>query len=75
MAHPPLTITEMNERIAFVRDNLRELIGQAAAYSGAANGDLVSNGIAEQEAELDALVKARDELSRSRSDQRSTDIG
>ena len=59
-----MTIAEIDERIAVVRENLRELIEQAAAYSGAADDDLISNRIAEQEAKLGALVRARDALSR-----------
>jgi hypothetical protein len=40
--------------------NLRELIEQAAAYSGAADDDLASRRIAEQEALLARLVNERD---------------
>ncbi len=59
----PTTIAEIDERIAAARENLRELIEQAAAYSGAADEDLMSQRIADQEAELDRLTKLRDELS------------
>jgi hypothetical protein len=50
-----------------VRENIRELVEQAAEYSGAADEDLVSRRIAEQEAELDLLLKRRDKLSQSNS--------
>jgi hypothetical protein len=63
----PLDIAEIEDRIAVVRANLRELVEQAAAYSGAADEDLTSRRIAEQEAELDLLKKQHDELSRLKS--------
>jgi hypothetical protein len=59
------TIAEIDARIAVVRENLRELVEQAAAYSGAANEELMSRRIADQEAELERLKKQRDELSKS----------
>jgi hypothetical protein len=40
------------------------LIEQAAAYSGAADDDLVAQRIADQEARLERLTKRRDELSK-----------
>lgn len=58
-----LKIAEIDERVATVRENLRGLVEQAAAYSGAADEELVSRRIAEQEVELDRLTKQRDELS------------
>jgi len=59
-----LRIAELDERIAAVTDNLRELTEQAAAYSGAADDELASERIEEQEAELDRLRKERDALAR-----------
>ena len=58
-----LTKAELDERIAAVRENIRDLIEQAAAYSGAADEEVTSRRIAEQEAELELLTKRRDELS------------
>jgi len=58
------SIAEIDQQIAIVRDNLRDLIEQASARSGAADEELVSQRIAEQEAQLDLLRKQRDELSR-----------
>ena len=55
-------IAELDERIAEIRDNLRELVEQAAAYSGAADEELASQRIADQEALLDRLTKERDAL-------------
>jgi hypothetical protein len=60
-----LNIAEIDERIAALRENLRELIEQAAAYSGAADEELTSRRIADQEVELERLRKQRDELSKS----------
>ncbi|MBB4566014.1 hypothetical protein [Rhizobium leucaenae] len=62
-----LTIPEIDERIAGIRENLRELIEQAAAYSGAADEELASERIAEQEEELERLLKRREELSAQKS--------
>jgi len=67
MAEIPLSIAEIDERIRALRENLRELVEQAAAYSGAADEDLISRRIAEQEAELEVLTRQRDKLSRSKS--------
>ncbi|WP_046863518.1 hypothetical protein [Microvirga massiliensis] len=66
MADVPSTIPEIDERIAVLRENLRELVEQAAAFSGAADEDLTSSRIAEQEAELELLLKRRGELSSRR---------
>jgi hypothetical protein len=60
-------IADIDERIAIVKENLRELVEQSASYSGAADEDLVSRRIAEQEEELELLKKRRDELSQKRS--------
>jgi hypothetical protein len=56
------TLAELDERIAAARENLRELIEQAAAYSGAADEELMSERIANQEAQLKLLTEQRDEL-------------
>jgi hypothetical protein len=65
MADIPLNIAEIDKRIAAKRENIRELIEQAAAYSGAADEELSSRRIAEQEAELELLMQQRDKLSPS----------
>ena len=56
------TLTELNRRIAAIRENLRELIEQAAGYSGAADDERTAERIADQEAQLAALLKKRDAL-------------
>jgi len=59
---PTLPRDELNDRIAILRDNIRQLTEQAAAFSGAADEERASNRIAEQEDELDRLIAMRDEL-------------
>jgi hypothetical protein len=54
----------LDEEIATGREDIRERIEQAAVYSGAADDDLVTRRIADQEAKLELLTKRRDELSR-----------
>ena len=56
------TLTELNRRIAAIRETIRELIEQAAAYSGAADDERTAERIADQEAKLAALLKKRDAL-------------
>ena len=58
----PLTLAEIEERIAAIRENLTELTEQAAAYSGAAVEELNAQRIADQEARLDPLIRRRDEM-------------
>ena len=58
----PLTLAQIEERIAAIRENLTELTEQAAAYSGAAVEELNARRIADQEARLDPLIRRRDEL-------------
>jgi ribosome-binding protein aMBF1 (putative translation factor) len=65
MADTQSNIAELDSQIADVRENLRELVEQAAAYSGAADEDLASQRIAEQEALLDRLTKERDALTKA----------
>jgi bacterioferritin (cytochrome b1) len=56
-------LADLDQRIAAARENLRELIEQAAAYSGAADEELMSERIAKQEAQIKLLTMQRDELS------------
>jgi len=58
----PADLAELDQRIAVLRDNLRELVEQAAAYSGAADESRTADRIADQEARLTALLKERDAL-------------
>ena len=56
------TLSELETRIAAIRENIRELIERAAALSGAADEDRMANPIADQEAKLEALIRERDAL-------------
>ncbi|MBB3771801.1 hypothetical protein FHS55_002410 [Angulomicrobium tetraedrale] len=58
------TLIELDERIAILRANLSELTEQAAAYSGAADEDRAAERISEQQAQLDELLKQREQLAR-----------
>ena len=55
-----LSLSELNDRIAIIRDNIRQLIEQAAATSGAQNEERTSARIAQQQKELDKLVNEQD---------------
>jgi predicted RNA-binding protein len=64
MAANPEELAEIDRHIAIVRDNLRELVEQAAAYSGAADESRNADRIADQEAKLAELLKQREELTK-----------
>jgi uncharacterized small protein (DUF1192 family) len=55
-----LSMAELEDRIAIVRDNLRQLVEQAAGSSGAQDEERTAERIAQQTAELDKLVAERD---------------
>ena len=55
-------LAEIEKRIQVVEDNLRQLMEQAAAYSGAADEERNADRIADQQAKLDALLKEREAL-------------
>jgi uncharacterized small protein (DUF1192 family) len=55
-----LSLPQLNNRIAILRDNIRQLMEQAAGSSGAANEERTAERIAQQQDELEALVRERD---------------
>ncbi len=58
-----VTILEgLDQRIAVIRANIRELTEQAAAFSGAGDEARVAERIAEQEQALADLIKERQSL-------------
>jgi uncharacterized small protein (DUF1192 family) len=57
-----LSLPELERRIAIVRDNIRQLIEQAAANSGAGDESRNADRIAQQQEELERLIKQRDAL-------------
>jgi len=60
----PLSLEELDARIAIVRDNIRQLIEQAAANSGAGDEARNADRIAAQQDELDKLLKEREVLAK-----------
>ncbi len=56
--------SKINRRIAILRDDLRRLVEQGAAYSGAADEARISERIADMEARLADLLNQRDVLSK-----------
>jgi hypothetical protein len=57
-----LSLSELNDRIAILQDNLRQLAEQAAGASGAQDEERTSARIAQQQEQLDRLVQARDAI-------------
>jgi ribosomal protein L19E len=57
-----LSLAELEDRIAITRDNIRQLIEQAAAMSGAEDEVRSADRIAQQTEELEKLTKQRDAL-------------
>jgi hypothetical protein len=57
-----LSRADLDDRIAILRDNIRQLTEQAAALSGAADEERSADRIAQQQAELDDLIKQRDAM-------------
>ena len=57
-----LSLSELEDRIAIIRDNIRQLVEQAAAFSGAEDEARNADRIARQTEELERLVKQRDAL-------------
>jgi hypothetical protein len=57
-----LSLPELEDRIAILQDNIRQLIEQAAAASGGQNEERTSDRIDQQNEELEKLTKARDAL-------------
>jgi hypothetical protein len=57
-------LAEIERHIAVLRDNLRQLVEQAAGYSGAEDEERNADRIAAQQAQLDALLAQRDALTK-----------
>jgi hypothetical protein len=56
------SLAELNDRIAIIRDNIRQLVEQAAAAAGAQSEERASARIDEQNAALAKLIAERDVL-------------
>jgi hypothetical protein len=59
-----LSLPELDDRIAVLRDNIRQLVEQGAGASGGQNEERTADRIAQQTAELDKLVLEREALGR-----------
>jgi hypothetical protein len=57
-----LSLSELNDRIAILQDNIRQLVEQAAGASGGSNEERTADRLEAQNAELDKLTAARDAL-------------
>ena len=57
-----LSVAEIDERINIIRDNIRQLIEQAAAMSGGQDEERNADRIASQNEELERLKKQREAL-------------
>jgi predicted RNA-binding protein len=55
-----LSLAELDDRIAILRDNLRQLVEQAAAASGSQNEERIADRIAQQTEDLNKLVSERE---------------
>ena len=62
MSNDGLSLAQLDARIAATRDNIRTLIEQAAAFSGAEDEERNADRLAQQNAELERLTKQRDAL-------------
>ena len=64
MMNTTSSLSSIDNRIALIRDNIRQLVEQAAAYSGAQDEARTADRIDQQNNELEDLIKARDEFLR-----------
>jgi hypothetical protein len=55
-----LSLSEVNDRIAILRDNIRQLIEQAAGAAGAEVEERIAERLEQQNAELERLLQARE---------------
>lgn len=61
-----LSLPEIEDRIAILRDNIRQLVEQAAGAAGSENEERAADRIAQQSAELDQLVAQRDAFAKKK---------
>lgn len=60
--HSAAELAAIDERIAILRANIRRLVEQGAALSGASQEERNAERIANQTEELDELIKRRDAM-------------
>jgi hypothetical protein len=56
-----LSASELSDRIAMLRDNIRQITEQAASQSGAADEERNADRLAQQSDELDLLLKEQEQ--------------
>ena len=59
-----LSLSELNDRIAILQDNIRQLIEQAAGASGEQNEARIADRLSQQNEELERLTRERDARSK-----------
>jgi hypothetical protein len=59
-----LSLPELENRIAILRDNIRQLVEQAAGAAGGQNEERTADRIRQQTEELEKLINDRDALKR-----------
>ncbi len=57
-----LSLPDLNDRIAILEGNIRQLVEQGAGSSGAREEERIADRIAQQNEQLEKLIKARDAL-------------
>ncbi len=57
-----LSLPELEDRIAILRDNIRQLVEQATGAAGGQNEERTADRIQQQTEELEKLIKDRDAL-------------
>jgi uncharacterized small protein (DUF1192 family) len=60
MMNGTLSIAELDDRIAVLRDNLRQLVEQAAGTGGSQDEERTADRIAQQTEELNKMIAERD---------------
>ena len=55
-----LSLSELNDRIRILQDNIRQLVEQAAGASGERSEARIADRITQQNEELEKLTKERD---------------
>ena len=59
-----LSLAELDDRIAVLRDNLRQLVEQAAGTGGSQDEERTADRIAQQTDELNKLIEERNRRSK-----------
>jgi hypothetical protein len=55
-----LSLAQLNDRIAILQDNIRQLVEQAAGASGELNEERIANRIYQQNEELEKFLQERE---------------